>query len=122
METGQDSNADDFYADASTIRDTASLEAVGNITIGEAICIYGRASNSRDCGMRVDALSITVGSAQRLVRMDGDGSIAGGDSGGGWSFGTKAYGIHTGRTGGKAHFTVADYFDEAVDAVVMLTP
>jgi hypothetical protein len=47
---------------------------------------------------------------------------AGGDSGGGWSFNYTAYGGHHGPcgTGGDDAFSVADYFDEALNVRVLI--
>ena len=110
---------DDFYADSSTIRDVAAVEARGNISLGESVCQYGRASNQRDCSLDVADLSeactdsrtgVTV---SRLVVMNGDTAI-GGDSGGGWSFGNTAFGGHYGNCGSRDSWTPAAQFDEAL--------
>ena len=45
----------------------------------------------------------------------------GGDSGGGWSLGNKAYGGHKGLCFSKSSFSVADLFDEALGVVVAVT-
>ena len=78
-------------------------------------------SNDRDCSLEVQDLSHACTdngiTANRLVVMNGDTAIVG-DSGGGWSFGNRAYGGHYGDcspdfpTG--THGSVAALFDEAI--------
>ena len=106
-----------FYATQTSTRNVLSVEPRANITIGESICFYGRSSNSRDCSFDVAATSVscTVNGVfnNRLVRMNGNSAI-GGDSGGGWSWGTRAYGSVKGICGGGAVFSVADLYDEAI--------
>ncbi|MEL7451701.1 MAG: hypothetical protein AAFN78_21015 [Pseudomonadota bacterium] len=113
----------EFYATSSSIRDTKSVESWAALSVGESICFYGRSSNSRDCSFDVDALSVscTVSGVfnDRLVRMDGNSAI-GGDSGGGWSWGTRAYGSVKGICGGRAVFSFADYYDEALGVFVLI--
>jgi hypothetical protein len=41
-----------FYADANSIRYVAALEPRAGISQGETVCLYGRASNSRNCTSR----------------------------------------------------------------------
>lgn len=50
--TGQ-AEADDFYADAATIRDVSAVESAAGIAVNESICGYGRATNDRDCSLSV---------------------------------------------------------------------
>ncbi|MDJ0766276.1 MAG: hypothetical protein QNJ97_25065 [Myxococcota bacterium] len=109
-----------FYANSSSQRWTQQLEARANISENESICIYGRSSNDRDCSLDVESLSVSCLNAQRLVRMDGDATI-GGDSGGGWSWNTRAYGSHVGDCSSRNVFSVADLFDEAIGRTVRLT-
>lgn len=114
--------ADDFYADEfNNIRDVAAVEPRANIAIGEAICVYGRASNHRDCSLEVENPDVFCGfPQQKLVQMNGAVTI-GGDSGGGWSFGGTAYGGHFGFCFNKSSFSVADLFDEALGVAVAIT-
>jgi streptogrisin C len=103
-----------FYADANMIRDVVSVEARANITQGEHVCGYGRASNSRDCSLTVTLLSYTCSPVQRLVRMSGD-TLIGGDSGGPWYNTHIAFGAHFGNCSTPFdHFSPADLFDEAL--------
>ncbi|WP_018348736.1 hypothetical protein [Longispora albida] len=113
---------DDFYATASEVRDVAALEARANITVGEAVCVYGRSSNSRDCSHTVMRTSISCTNNgvfnNRLVAMNAKRTTIGGDSGGGWSFNNTAYGSHKGgcTVDGATRnvFSVADLYDEAL--------
>ena len=117
--TTTQAEADDFYGDEfNNIRDVVGIEPRANIAIGEAICVYGRASNHRDCTLDVENPDVFCGfPQQKLVQMNGAVTI-GGDSGGGWSFGGTAYGGHFGLCFNKSSFSVADLFDEALGVVV----
>lgn len=114
-----------FYASATDLRQVNAVEPRASITVGEAICVYGRSSNSRNCSTTVfrTSVSCTVDGVfnDRLVAMNTAVTI-GGDSGGGWSFGTRAYGSHKGRCtfdgASRNVFTVADLFDEALGVSV----
>ena len=115
----------EFYASSTDLRQVNAVEPRASITVGEAICVYGRSSNSRNCSTNVlrTSVSCTVDGVfnDRLVAMDAAVTV-GGDSGGGWSFGTTAYGSHKGRCSfdGAVRnvFTVADLFDEALGVTV----
>ena len=120
--TTNELEADDFYADEfNNIRDVAAVEPRANIAIGEAICVYGRASNHRDCSLVVENPDVFCGfPQQKLVQMNGAVTI-GGDSGGGWSFNFTAYGGHFGLCFNKSSFSVADLFNEALGVAVAVT-
>lgn len=115
-----------FYASASDLRQVNSVEPRANLTVGEAICVYGRSSNSRNCGTTVfrTSVSCTVNGFfnDRLVAMSSSVTI-GGDSGGGWTFGTRAYGSTKGRCtydgASRNVFSVADLYDEALGVSVI---
>ena len=113
---------DDFYADASDVRDVSSVEARANITEGEAVCGYGRTSNFRDCDLVWDTWMPTCGGHSRLVGMQTDDTFTFGDSGGGWSVGNRAYGSISGQcsVAGVWHNTwsIADLYDEALGVTV----
>lgn len=115
--TSTQAEADDFYADATSIRDVSLVERRANIAVNELICAYGRSSNVRHCSLKVKNVSIACGNLNRLVQMNGDTQIVG-DSGGGWSVGETAYGGHSGNCDGLDSFTVADLFDEALNVFV----
>jgi streptogrisin C len=117
---------DDFYATATEVRDVAAVEPRANITVGEAVCVYGRSSNSRDCSHTVlrTSVSCTVSGVpnNRLVAMNAKRTTIGGDSGAGWSFNFTAYGSHKGgcTVDGALRnvFSVADLYDEALGVSV----
>ncbi len=106
-----------FYADSGTVRNTMYLEPRTGISLNEIVCQYGRASNSRDCGLHVDDVSIACTLSgvynNRLVQMSAITSTPG-DSGGGWSYDYKAYGSQKGWCSGKDAWSVADLYDEAL--------
>jgi len=115
--TGQ-TEPDDFYADAATIRDVTAVERATNISIDEDVCGYGRTSDRRYCTTVYDlSESCTdpdVGAtASRLVVVRANGLTLG-DSGGPWFTGTVAFGTYYGTCAGRDAFSVADYFDEAL--------
>lgn len=123
--TTAESEPDDFYADASTIRDVSAIEAVANISLNEPVCVYGRQTNVRNCSLEVGDVSqaCTASGGQtidRLVQMNGD-VTSDGDSGAPWFYTTRAYGIHTGICEGVSTFSVADYLDEALGGVRVKT-
>lgn len=111
---------DDFYATSTIIRDVSAVEARAAISVGEPICVYGRASNSQNCSMEVNDASVSCTNSgvfnDRLVLMSSGATTTNGDSGGPWYFATKAFGGHKGKCGILARnaFSVADLFDEAI--------
>lgn len=112
-----------FYASAYSTRSVYSVEPTYSTVIGESICFYGRFSNSRNCNFDVEKLwvSCTVGgySNSSLVQMNGNSAIPG-DSGGGWSWGTRAYGSVKGTcSAGKAVFSHAGLYQKAIGVSVM---
>lgn len=116
--TGQETS-DDFWSDNTTVRDVASVEPAGSISINEIICVYSRQQSLRYCGAQVKYTNVTAHNAQRLVHMDESVTIPG-DSGGGWSLNNTAYGSTVGNSvvGGVFGdvFSVADYYDDALGA------
>ncbi|HEX7167943.1 MAG TPA: hypothetical protein VF230_13280 [Acidimicrobiales bacterium] len=108
-----------FYASQSETRRTVALEPRAAISENESVCLYGRASNSRQC-LPVAQVSYACGSMDRLVRMGGDVGTDG-DSGGGWSSATTAFGSHFGDCANNDVFSVADLYDEALGVWVRLS-
>ncbi|MEU5156646.1 hypothetical protein [Glycomyces sp. NPDC021274] len=110
-----------FYANANTRRTTTSIEPAAGLTTGESICVYGRSTNERDCSALVlrPSLTCTINgvSTDRLVQMNKH-VTTGGDSGGGWSHGNRAYGSHVGRCSGDSVFTPVAYFPNALGVSV----
>ncbi len=112
---------DDFYASANDIRDVGSVEARANISVGESVCQYGRASNDRDCTPHVFDVSLACTLEgvfnDRLVQMDVITSTFN-DSGGGWSMNFVAFGSQKGWCNSKDTWSVADLYDEALGVTV----
>ncbi len=113
-----------FYASETSMRSATSVEPVSGISVGESVCQYGRSSNVRHCSPDIFSVSVTCTFdgilTQRLAQTDTDVGIPG-DSGGGWSNYTTAYGSHVGNCGvNKEVFSVADYYDEALGVTVWL--
>ncbi len=115
-------NTADFYASENEVRPVNTIQSVGSIVVGEPLCLYGRASNQRDCSRRVQATSMTCSFGEvvvtgNLVQMDGEiGTF--GDSGGGWSWGTRAVGSHVGLCGGGSVFTPVALFGRGIGGTV----
>lgn len=113
-----------FYASENDLRTVHAIQSVGSIVVGEPLCLYGRASNQRDCSRRVQTTSMTcsfgeAGVTGKLVQMDGEAGTFG-DSGGGWSWGTRAVGSHVGLCGGGSVFTPVALFGRGMGASVKI--
>jgi hypothetical protein len=110
-----------FYASPSTLRNTRSIEPGNSISLGESICVFGRSTGTRDCTAEVEhiGVSCTINgqTTRRLVRMNAH-VTTGGDSGGGWSNGTRAYGSHVGVCSRGSVFTAAALFNSALGVQV----
>ena len=116
----------DFQATPTTIRTAHDWVEVNGYSVGEFVCFYSAVQADRDCSLQVEDTSTfcLIGSTGTwsLVRMDGNFPI-GGDSGGGWSWGTTAYGLHTGNCGGgNDAFTKVDFFDAAFEDYSTMEP
>jgi len=114
-----------FYFDglANEVREVNSVEAVSDMVIGETVCVYGVASNSRDCSADIESLSASCtytghGTVENMILMD-DYLTIGGDSGGGWSYANAAYGSTTGSCDDKSIFSPADNYDDAIGVTVL---
>jgi hypothetical protein len=112
---------DDFYATASDIRDVTHIRAT-NTMVGNSVCVYGRSSNSRSCLHVVEAVGVTIVDPNGIslgsqARTDNATSVAG-DSGGGWSLNTTAWGVLTGIGGGKSYFTTIVEAENALGVTV----
>jgi len=114
-----------FYPYETAIKDVHAVEPVSQITVGEYVCLYGRATNGRVCSQVEDESAICIFSGkthERLVQMNDDVAMPG-DSGGGWSNGNTAFGSHSGHCGNPSRdfFSVADLYDEAIGVSVRLS-
>ncbi|MBY5163084.1 S1 family peptidase [Salsipaludibacter albus] len=85
----------EFYATATQVREVNSVSNL--LPVNVPSCVYGRSSNDRECDDVYSNFVIATFGATHwfLMAMDSDNTI-GGDSGGPWSFGTEADGIHKG--------------------------
>lgn len=86
----------EYWARSNERREVNSVS--GLLPVGVPSCIYGRASNNRACDdIHSNFVTMTINGATHwfLMAMENDNTI-GGDSGGPWSFGTEADGIHKG--------------------------
>ncbi|GAA1673551.1 hypothetical protein GCM10009830_19840 [Glycomyces endophyticus] len=110
-----------FYPSAGTLRTTREVELLVEMSLNESVCLYGRSSNDRDCGSliksRAHSCTIDGVGVRNLIRTNRDIGI-GGDSGGGWSYASTAYGGHTGwcTVNGATRdvFSAADLFSSAI--------
>ncbi len=88
----------EFYANSIVIRDVTATRSTGTM-VGRTVCIYGRFSNARSCDHEVTAINVSISNGTttttNLAQTDNVTTI-GGDSGGGWSWGTTAWGVHKG--------------------------
>jgi streptogrisin C len=106
-----------FYSSYSHISNVYSVEAAASISINEWVCMFSRKQMDTFCNQVEDnSMSCKPGSydLDRLVQMD-DREAEGGDSGASWYYATKAYGGHVGYCDSLDVFSVADYFDEALN-------
>lgn len=115
----------EFYATATSIRDTVSFEATSTME-NDVICFYGRESNDRKCNHTITAESICVAPEGgpplvcKLARATNDNSELG-DSGGGWSYSTRAYGVHHGfDDDGNGYFTPIEEMEDALNVTILL--
>ncbi len=99
-----------FYADFNDIRPVRRVKPV-NTMVGRQVCRYGRKSNFRSCSHTVTSTSAIMSFRSLgfpsfpvypfflapMVATTNDTSDFG-DSGGGWSWGETAWGVHSGRS------------------------
>lgn len=112
----------EFYADSTNVRDVNGIKTTSTM-VGNSVCVYGRSSNNRTCNHTVEAVDVTVlanGSVEvgNLARAS-NATTTGGDSGGGWSWGTTAWGVHHGQAGGKGYFTPVEEAQNALNVTIL---
>lgn len=86
----------EFYARADELREVNSVS--NQLPVNVPSCVYGRSSDLRACDDVYSNFVIATFNGTThwfLMAMDGDNTVPG-DSGGPWSFGTEADGIHKG--------------------------
>ena len=99
----------EYWASENQLRDVTGIQPTFLMFAGTSVCEYGRSSNTRTCNHTVISNNVTTTftdgvTVSNLVRVSGDESI-GGDSGGPWSFGTVAWGVHSGSNESTSVFT-----------------
>lgn len=103
-----------FLSDTSSVNTATSVESAFDISVGEQICAFGRAVNVRKCE-NVNSVSMTCTyggiNQSKMVQMN-QRLLGGGDSGGPWFVGGKAYGIHGGGCIGSGSIQL-DSFSKA---------
>ena len=117
-----------FYASSSALRNTNAIEVTVDMSLNEIVCLYGRSSNDRDCSSQIKSTSwnctIDGHVIRQMVRTNKDIG-EGGDSGGGWSSSTTAYGSHVGwcdtSAGTRDVFTPVYLFPNALGVDVRTT-
>ncbi|MFC3195787.1 S1 family peptidase [Marinicella sediminis] len=107
--TTSHSEVAEYYAREDEVRDVTGIKWTILMLPGQSVCEYGRSDNVRSCNHDVIATGVTTTftdgvTVSNLVRVSGDDSI-GGDSGGPWSWGTVAWGVHSGSNGSTSVFT-----------------
>lgn len=112
----------EFFAREGEIRDVESTKATIWMTVGSTVCEYGRSNNVRTCDHSVVWNSVTATfndgvTVRKLCKVTGDDSI-GGDSGGGWSYNTKAWGVHSGSNGVHSYFTPVGRVEKELDVTI----
>lgn len=113
----------EYWAGPGDLRNVNSIEV--SYSVNNTYCVHSRVTSTRSCD-QVYSTSVTqkgsLGAcdgvkAKRLIAMDNDNTVPG-DSGGPWSFGTEAAGIHKGNKwiwfGTRNTFTKASRLDEAL--------
>ncbi|MCF6289099.1 MAG: S1 family peptidase [Proteobacteria bacterium] len=99
----------EYWASENALRDVTGIRWTIFMLTGQSVCEYGRSSNTRTCNHNVISNNVTATftdgvTVSNLVRVTGDNSING-DSGGPWSWGTTAWGVHSGSNGSTSLFT-----------------
>ena len=88
----------EFYANSNSIRDVTGSKSTFTM-LGGSVCRYGRSSDIRTCNHTVVAVGVWIVVDGRLLgnmALASNHSGIPGDSGGGWSWGSTAWGVHTG--------------------------
>lgn len=115
-----------FYASAGVVRDVTSIRAT-NTMVGRNVCVYGRSSNTRTCDHQITVINETVGIQlpNGSVKVRGglveatNTSTEPGDSGGGWSWSTQAFGTHVGQGGGYSYFFPVEAAETALGVTIL---
>lgn len=112
----------EFYSNATTIRNVNGIRTTSSMD-GNSVCVYGRSSNTRSCSHTVTAVGVTVidddGFTIGNLAQTDDITTIGGDSGGGWSFGNTAWGVHHGVSSDSSLFTPVQETQSALSVTIL---
>lgn len=115
----------EFFASSVQVRDVLSTRSTFWMLPGQPVCVYGRASNVRNCNhvMIASRVSLRIEGTRlrRMAVVTGDSSI-GGDSGGGWSWNNQAWGVHSASNGLTSIFTPVRRAETELNVDVLLAP
>jgi hypothetical protein len=91
--TGPKTENDNFYSGSSTITEVneRDVSSVGAPVVGQSLCMNGK-TTQKHC-QEVRRINVCYDGRCNLVQM-GARHASGGDSGGPWFWGTRAYGLH----------------------------
>ncbi len=110
----------EFYSSSSSIRDVNNVRQT-NMMVNNYVCTYGRFSNIQDCSHIVEAVNVqltasgvTTGNHARTHKV----TNTFGDSGGPYFYGTSAWGILSGASGGKTYFTTAEETESVLNITI----
>ncbi len=112
----------EFYATASHIRIVDDIQPTDSM-VGKNVCFYGRASNVRTCNIEVlnnnATLTWTDGTTLRKMAVTDSTPSVELDSGAGWSYGFRAWGVNTGRgPKGQGVFTPVEQAQDALNVTI----
>ena len=121
--TGTQDLAYFYFNHLNQVREVKAVKAVRDMVIGEPVCVYGGASNLRDCSANIVSTSASctyegVGTVKNMISMSKYLTM-GGDSGGGWSYENTAFGSTTGSCDSKSIFSPADRYNKAIGVTVL---
>ncbi|MEL6893992.1 MAG: hypothetical protein AAFP84_20550, partial [Actinomycetota bacterium] len=126
--TSAEDAVDNYWAGPGDYRDVGSVWGAGSFATNMVTCVHSRMQAQRSCDQIYStSVSSTVNgiTASNLVATDNDNTV-GGDSGGPWSYGSIADGIHKGDKwiwfGTRNVFSKADLLPAALGVAVMTTP
>lgn len=99
----------EYWASSSSLRSVEGIKKNQNMLKGLTVCRYGRSSNFRTCNHKIKAKSVWIVTSSgtlltKMVKVTGVSAISG-DSGGPWSFGTTAWGVHSAIGNKNSYFT-----------------
>ncbi|MCH9812720.1 MAG: S1 family peptidase [Epsilonproteobacteria bacterium] len=113
-----------FHASSNEMRYLWDIQSTSSMA-GQRVCMYGRASNIRTCNHTVLRTGVSkvidIGYFQRLYNLVEvtNNSAQSGDSGGGWSWGSTAFGVQQGHDNNTnyAYFTPIEEALEALNGI-----